>query len=101
MVWNTQRFHLFGWILMSMFTEWKREFSQKHAMYTLCRTFLVCLTLNLGSSLILFILIGRKLFYNIVVVFAIHQHESPLGVQVSHHPEPPIPSLWVAPEHWL
>ena len=47
MVWNTQSFHLLGWILVSMFTEWKREFRQKHLMYTLCRTFLVCLILTL------------------------------------------------------
>ena len=36
----------------------------------------------------LYILLGGQLLYNIVVVFAIHQHESAMGVHVSHHPEP-------------
>ena len=26
LVWNTQSFHLLGWILVSMFAEWKNEF---------------------------------------------------------------------------
>ena len=37
----------------------------------------------------LFLLVGGQLLYNIVVVFAIHRHESVMGVPVSHHPEPP------------
>ena len=37
----------------------------------------------------LFILIGGEFLYNILVVFAIHRHESAMGVHVSHHPEPP------------
>ena len=36
----------------------------------------------------LYILLGGQLLYNIVVVFAVHQHESAMGVHVSHHPEP-------------
>ena len=44
----------------------------------------------------LFILIGELLLYNIVVIFAIHQHESATGAHVSLHPEisppPPPPS---------
>ena len=28
-------------------------------------------------------------YFNIVVVFAIHQHESAMGVHMSHHPERP------------
>ena len=44
--------------------------------------------------------------YNIVVVFAIHWHESAMGVPVSPCPKAPptslsIPSLWVVPVHWL
>ena len=56
----------------------------------------------------LYILLGGQLLYNIVVVFAIHQHESAMGVgaHLSHHPEPlshlpPHPKLWVLPGHQL
>ena len=31
----------------------------------------------------------QKLLYNIVMVFAIHQYESAIGVHVSTHSEPP------------
>ena len=37
----------------------------------------------------LFILIGGQLLYNIVVVSAIHWHESPMGSPCVPHPEPP------------
>ena len=52
----------------------------------------------------LFILIGGQLLYNILVVFAIHWHESAMGVHVFPNPNPtpttlPIPSLWVVPVH--
>ena len=51
----------------------------------------------------LFLLVGGQLPYNIVVVFAVHRHESVMGVPVSHHPEPPpssLPTLFlVVPEH--
>ena len=36
-----------------------------------------------------FLLIGGKFLYNIVVIFAIYQHESPTGAHVSPHPEKP------------
>jgi len=39
----------------------------------------------------LFILIGGSLLYNIVVFFAIHQHESATGTHVYPHPECPSP----------
>ena len=53
----------------------------------------------------LFILIG-SLLYNIVMIFAIHQHESAIGKQAPPYPEPPPASLptlflYVVPEHWL
>ena len=38
-----------------------------------------------------FILIGGQLFYNTVMVFAIHQYESAIGIHVSFHPEPHLP----------
>ena len=49
---------------------------------------------------------GGQLLYSIVVVFAIHRHESATGVLVSPCPEIPptslpIPSLWVVPLHRL
>ena len=54
----------------------------------------------------LFILIGGLLLYNILVGFAIHWHESALGVHMSpilNLPPTslPIPSPWVVPVHWL
>ena len=53
----------------------------------------------------LFILIGGYLFYNIVVVFDIHQHESATGAHVSRQPEspshlPPHPSPLGCPRTW-
>ena len=33
--------------------------------------------------LILFILIGGQLLYNIMTVFAVHQHEPAIGIRVS------------------
>ena len=54
------------------------------------------------------LLIGGWLLYNIVVVFAIHWHESATGAHVSPYPEllsllPPHPILWVVSEHqfWM
>ena len=46
------------------------------------------------------------LIYNTVVAFAIHQHESAMGIHVSPHPAMPptslpIPPLRVVPEHQL
>ena len=41
-----------------------------------------------------------------VMVFAIYQHVSAMGICMSHHPEPPRPTilptlfLWVVPEHF-
>ena len=45
-------------------------------------------------------------YYLIVVVFAIHQHESATGAHVCPHSETlntslPTPSLWAIPEHQL
>ena len=52
----------------------------------------------------LFLLVVGKLLYNIVVVFAIHWHESAMDSHVFLIPIPPpaslhIPSLWVIPVH--
>ena len=38
---------------------------------------------TLFKSFSKFILIGRELLYNIVMAFAIHQHESAMGIHVS------------------
>ena len=54
-----------------------------------------------------FILIGRLKLYNTVVVFAIHQHESAIGIHVppsSWTPfcmSLPTPSLWLVPEQQI
>ena len=52
----------------------------------------------------LFLLVGGKLLYNIVVVFAIHLHELAMELHVFPIPIPPraslpIPSFWVFPVH--
>ena len=52
----------------------------------------------------LFLLVRGQLLYNIVVVFAIHWHESAMDLYVFPIPIPPpaslpIPSLWVFPVH--
>ena len=52
----------------------------------------------------LFLLVGGKLLYNIVVVFVIHWHELAMDLHVFPIPIPPptslpIPSLWVFPGH--
>ena len=38
------------------------------------------------------------IIYNIVVVFATHRHESPVGAHVSPHPEPPLPPAHPIPQ---
>ena len=42
------------------------------------------------------------MFYNIVLVSAVHQHKSavdPLSLEPPSHPDPMLP-LWVVTEHW-
>ena len=59
--------------------------------------FILVSSIKLFFSINLFILIGGLLLYNIVVVFAIHWHESAMGVHVSpswipsYLPPHPIP----------
>ena len=51
-------------------------------------------------------LIGEQLLYNIVLVFAIHQHAPAMGTHMSPIMNPPptsllTSSLCLVPEHWL
>ena len=54
----------------------------------------------------IYFLTGGLSYYNIVMAFAIYQHESATGIHVSPSPELPCtslqtPSLQVVTEHWL
>ena len=62
--------------------------TDSHFSYRVLIDFIFFLSFSFFLNCLLF-LIGGKLLYNIVVVFAIHWHESDMGVHVSHHPEPP------------
>ena len=55
-----------------------------HLCLFCCLAYRVIVTIFLNS----FILIWGQLRYNIVVVFALHWHESAMGVHVFPHPEP-------------
>ena len=74
----------------------KHSDSQKKIKFVITRDRGMWGELHEGSQKVLtfqrinsFILIGDELLYNIVVVFALHQHESAMGTHVSPHPEPP------------
>ena len=56
------------------------------------------------SNFFFFFLVGGELLYNIVMIFAIHWHESAMDPHVFPMPIPPpaslpTPSLWVFPVH--
>ena len=83
--------------------------SHQHPLHPVCNNQLcvfnpqICL-FYLFVCFHLFLLVGGYLLYNIVVVFAIHWHESAMDLHVFPIPIPPlaslpIPSLWVFPVH--